>query len=426
MKKIFNILIVLFFLFYAYQFVFTYFSKGHTITYDIVDGNYTVNVKEIFRNDIDVDKANYSISINAYGDEFDYLVYDDFKNQSKIVDHVKYYIDNEYSCLFVRFSNDRVLSDVICKKDNIYYPFNSISNPSEKLTDFISSLTHEGYYIKNYLNNIDESYRLDDVQVNKSNFDENHFIGLEMENSLYRITINKKNERIPLNKQEKTISTFINNYYIMSEYTENTITGFKIYNINDGENTNITANLDISSYFLGSVGNCVYVYDPVNHIEYEISPKNNTITEYGNREKGILFYKNGRWEKTTYDDFEVNNIEFDNEDYITYENENYDIIKKVGNTYGYYYTFKKSDHGYKLYRSSIENPDNLLYLFETDDIDSIKFILNGVYYRDKDMLKYYSDKKGNRTILVSNGLLSKNSYNVYLKDKKKLLEKDKN
>ena len=49
MKKIFNIVIVLFFLFYAYQFVFTYFSKGHTITYDIVDGNYTVNVKEIFR-----------------------------------------------------------------------------------------------------------------------------------------------------------------------------------------------------------------------------------------------------------------------------------------------------------------------------------------------------------------------------------------
>ena len=65
-------------------------------------------------------------------------------------------------------------------------------------------------------------------------------------------------------------------------------------------------------------------------------------------------------------------------------------------------------------------------MFETDDIDSIKFILNGVYYRDKDMLKYYSDKKGNRIILVSNGLVSKNSYNVYLKDKKKLLEKDKN
>ena len=42
------------------------------------------------------------------------------------------------------------------------------------------------------------------------------------------------------------------------------------------------------------------------------------------------------------------------------------------------------------------------------------------------MLKYYSDKKGNRIILVSNGLVSKNSYNVYLKDKKKLLEKDKN
>ena len=251
MKKIFNIVIVLFFLFYAYQFLFMFFSMGHTITYDIVDGNYTVNVKEIFRNDTDVDKPNYSISINAYGDVFDYLVYDDFMNQSKIVDHVKYYIDNEYSCLFVRFSNNRVLSDVICKKDNIYYPFNSISNPSEKLTDFISSLTHEGYYIKNYLNDIDESYRLDDVQVNKSNFDENHFIGLDMENSLYRITINKSNERIPLNKQEKTISTFINNYYIMSEYTENTITGFKIYNINDGKNTNITANLDISSYFLG-------------------------------------------------------------------------------------------------------------------------------------------------------------------------------
>ena len=39
--------------------------------------------------------------------------------------------------------------------------------------------------LKNYLNDIDESYRLDDVQVYKSNFDENHFIGLDMENSLY-------------------------------------------------------------------------------------------------------------------------------------------------------------------------------------------------------------------------------------------------
>ena len=84
LKKIFSTLFVLYIFYFLAQIGFNYLSNGHTVSYDIIDDNYLIEVNEIFRSKLENDDNNYSLNFNIYGDEFHYIVYDDFKNTSKI------------------------------------------------------------------------------------------------------------------------------------------------------------------------------------------------------------------------------------------------------------------------------------------------------------------------------------------------------
>ena len=154
MKKIFSTLFVLYIFYFLAQIGFNYLSNGHTVSYDIIDDNYLIEVNEIFRSKLENDDNNYSLNFNIYGDEFHYIVYDDFKNTSKIVKNVKYYIDPSYSCLFVKYKDNKILSDIVCKNNNTYYTYTSIANPTDGLKKFVDSLKKEGYDQEQFKDNI--------------------------------------------------------------------------------------------------------------------------------------------------------------------------------------------------------------------------------------------------------------------------------
>lgn len=417
MKKIFEILVVLFFLFYIYEFLFTFFGNGHLIEYEVMDGNYTFDVTEEFKNhNSKTNKGNYYISINGYGDTFNYLIYENYKKQSKIVKDVKYYADRDYSCLFVKYTDDKILSDVMCRKDGYYYPYKNISNPSSGLINFISSLSEQGYNVENYQDNLEESYTLGDVTIYKNNFYNSHLIGVENNNKLYKITLNKRSGIIDLPLTGNNISTFIKNYYIIGVANDEAITGFIIYDINDKTNKALSIEMSKQSYFLGNFDNRIYIYDPINHKEYQINIKEETIEEVGNKDLGIKYYTKNEWKTVSYKDFEEKKLEFDKNTDTKYINENFDVIKKDNNKNGYYYLLKQIGDKYQVYRTSKKNQENITYLFTTTNKDSLQFIQNVVYYQNAKQIMYYSDSTGNRNILSCNDFINYNTkYNAYIK-----------
>ncbi len=419
MGKIFNSLIILFALYFGCQIGFNYLSNGHSKKYEINDGNYLIKVEENFRSKLKNDADNYEMTFDVYGDEFNFLVYEDFKKTANIVQDAKYYIDKDYSCLFVKYKDNKILSDVVCKKEGIYYPVNTLENPSNDLISFLVSLSSYGYSMKQYMENKDESYTVDEIQVSKSNFDDTHLIGLTIDRYFYRITLNGKNEyeKLYAGNIENVIQYYYNNYYIAADHSTTPIRNIFIYEIVNGTKETLAVNnISPNSYFIGHRQNLVYLYDPDNHIEYEINPIANTINEIGNSNTEIKYFKDGEWKATTYDDFEVNNIRFDSPYKSDINDARFERIYKFGKEYGFYYMIKKVDNEYNVYRSFVTDKDKLTFLFKTDDPDSLRFVQNTIYYKYGPAIKCYSDKKGNRTILTNNIFDSYEfDYNVVIK-----------
>lgn len=421
MTRIFASLVFLFALYFGCQIGFNYISTGHLKKYEINDGNYLIEINEHFRSKLPNDNDNYEMSFNVYGDEFNFLIYEDFKKTSNIVVDAKYYIDTEYSCLFVKYKDNKILSDVVCKKEGIYYPINNIPELSTGLETFLISLSGNGYDMKQYIENRDESYTVNNIQVAKSNFDDTHIIGLSIDKYFYRIMLNGKNEfqKLYTGDVENIIQYYFDDYYIIADHSTSPIRNFFVYKVDTGTKETIAVNnLSPNSYFIGHRFSSVYVYDPDNHIEYEINLSKNTIEEIGSANSVIKYFKNGSWETTSYDDFEVNKIKFDSIYKADISDPSFERIYKNGQEYGFYYMVEKDEDGYKVYRSFITNKDKLTYLFKTDDPDSLRFIQDTIYYKKGSTIKCYSDKKGNRTILTDNIIDSYEfDYNVILKKK---------
>ena len=163
--------------------------------------------------------------------------------------------------------------------------------------------------------------------------------------------------------------------------------------------------------------NKVYLFDNSTKKEYEIDVKKETIIEVGNTNIGIKILVNGNFEninaytvyqnKTKFTPYEVS---------YTFNNQNYDLVLKVGKEKsGYYYIFEKVGNIYKVYRSNIQNKINKTYLFETNSTELL-YSKDSVYYLDGKTLKRY-DNQGNKIVLEYSELEFNNNIKIGLFNK---------
>ena len=106
--------------------------------------------------------------------------------------------------------------------------------------------------------------------------------------------------------------------------------------------------------------------------------------------------------------------EFGSEYANDYKNSEYTKIVKRGKNIGYYYYFKKTNNGYNVFRSNINDKDSITYLFTTTNINSIRYVGDYIYYTVDKYIRYYKTDKGNRTVYVLRDKVSDLNYNVYL------------
>lgn len=423
MRRVFQLLVIVGVLYVILQLGFGFITKGHTINYQVSIGDGKASIKEVFTTGISGEKDNYYFEISVNDKVFDYQTFVNFNMQNKIIRKVYYYEDSTYSCVLPIFTKENIISDIICKSGDIYYPYRTIKNTNRGLDSFASSLVDIGYSIDPV-----ESTALGEEKTGKAYYSYfNHFFSLENYKGIY--TLNKNNLKrlsdVEIFKNDvytKNISAYVDNYYIVADYTKNyKFNVFNVINILDNSKSKITYDYDIymDSYVQGVVGDEVYLFDKTTLKQYEINVKAKTIVEVGNEQVGIKIYKNGSFSTVSAYDAKNNNIYFN--DYTTdnvYNNMSYEKVDKIGiEKSGYYYIFEKSQNNYKVYRSNVQNPTTKTYLFETNNIKNIIYIDDYIYYQFKDSIYSYSDKNGIVKIMTDSELTFKTDlkFNVYEK-----------
>lgn len=423
MKKLFGMVVLLFFIYFLYHVTFVYFQGGHDINYELNDGDNKVEINEILRSSNKHDPDNYSISLKINDTEFNIQTFYNFGRSSNIIKNVKYYKDNDYQCIFIKYRNDKILNDIMCVNNNIMISYHNISNISEELKAFADSMETYGYDESNWKDDTSKGKTTEDSILYSNNLIENHFIGISAPSGMYRVnTIDQiryvKLYTNTLNGNEPLLKGFVNDKYIVTNYDDNKLYRYYVVNMtNSGSALFGASEISANTYTLGSYGTSLYIYDPNTKKEYELDYAAQNLIEVGNEETNILYYNNGRWQRTPINS-DLVNLKFGNNYSNDYSNNEYEKIIKVGNEYGYYYLFKKVNGKYIAYRSDITKKESLMYLFTTSSLNNLVFNDDFIYYVSDGSLKYYSDETGNRTVLNNSTILSKANVAIGLYIKK--------
>ncbi len=422
MGKIFRTIFMLFLLYYMYEFAFIIFDSGHHVTYSIKSKGHTFNIEEVAHTNLKEDNDNYSFTIKVGNSEFKYSIFNDFKKYSYVIKSLDYYKDSSYECLFVRYSNNKPINDVLCKYKNELIYYNNMENPSESLRKFVGSL--EDYDVYKYSDG-KEVKNYGGILLYEKNLLDNHYVSVGYGNGLYRVNPVDKINNVKIYDTELDISKikvgdFVGNKYITFNYEVlNNYLQLEFRNINDRGFNEINVKdvtLSKDTYTIGTFGTSIYVYDSESEKEYEIDYDSLKILEVGNKETGILYYVDGKKKRTSINN--IDNISFKGTTSSSYSDSKYAKVDKVGIKYGYYYYYKKDGNKYTIYRSDINNSDLLTYVGTTTDIDKVYYADDFIYFINGNELYYYSDSTGKKVVIANNDLLTNKYTKLYVYIKK--------
>lgn len=387
-------------------------SKGYTNDY-VIDGKY--KVKEIYTKDEQDEHDNYYIEVEVNDIVFNFQIYNEINNKTKVVKDVIYY-DGEYKCL-MPVLRDNVKVDFLCYKEKNYYTYQSIKGKDEKLDNYISKISKEKYNIDDFKDSNNNSKTIDKITYYPSNIPKKY--GLSISNLKGIVNIKEDSKKINLFDKDvykRELSIYSNNYYLSANYNSNY--SFKevyIVNLNNNkvEKVKTPDMISYDSYIQGVIDDNVYLYDINNENQYKINLKNNSIELIGNSNKGIKYY-DGKWSvissvKANQElKFKINESSFKSFEYV-YKNGN-----KLS---GYNYYFYKVDDGYEVYKANVQNIEIKTYLFNVEDYNNIEYIDEYIVYKSGNSIKIYSDNIGIKTIANSKELEFNDNikFNLYYK-----------
>lgn len=407
MKRVIQILILLFVFYYLIQFIFSFFDKGYKITYTKNIEDKEISIKEIYSANKKGERNNYYFEVKVDNNIFYLKTYENFKKMKNIISDIKYFKSGDYTCILPIYKGNKILTDIICQTSQTTTYYHDIIGVNSQLDSFANNI--EGYNINNWLDNETETNRLGNVYVYKNNLDSNLYLGLTNYKGLYKISENVSNKIISIDVfrndiYNPKINTQISHYYLVADYDE-TYEFNKFYLIDllkkETETIESKHKISLNSYIQGVVGNSVYLIDIDNKKQYEIDIKSKKIIEIGNSDSNTKFYNAGNWEERNI--FEI----IKSEEKFVYQkvdlaqfNIQYEHVDQIGSeNSGYYYLYQKSGNDYNVYKSYVEQPNSPIFLFKTSDIDNIKYIDDTVLFVDNNLVKIYSDDYGVKKLI---------------------------
>ncbi len=399
MKKLCKMLLVLFVIYLIIQYSFYFFTKGHTIEYEIKTDENTFHIKEVFTTKEKNEHDNYFFTIQKDNTSFSFQTYQDFNKKSGILKKIYYHKTAEYECIFPIFDNNQVLSDVLCKKDDTTYNYTFLKGKDQNMDQFVASIEEYSEKKSSSL----ETQITNQISYYKDNVISKHFLAIVGYKGLYLINKDKNNyvELFEKDVYNPELSIFLDNYYIIANYnTPYSFRKISLVDIKTGtiQNLHFTHNISFDSYIQGIVDKSVYLFDCDNKIQYKIDIKNKKVEEVGNETKNIKFYDNGKWTLITATTAATKKQTFSYSEKADF----YEKVDKIGNEKsGYYYFYKKKDSGYEVFRSNVQDKENKTYLFEIPNLDRVSYIEDYIYYYDGNSVNYYHDQKGIQKVFIN-------------------------
>lgn len=416
MKKVLELLIFLFILYFLFQIVFRYFDDGHIYEYEIKNEQ-EFKIKEIFTQNNKEEIDNYYIEIEVEGDVFNFQIYNVFSRTTGIIKDVKYFSNMNYKCVIPYLKNNADFTDMLCKKNNEYYYYNSIKGSDPELDSFANdNLDFSKYEDKK-----------DIIKQNKNihiynNLLENSTLTLDYYKGIYVVNKKAKYRKIEIFKKERysrDISIVMDKYYVVANYDDDyEFYEFRVVDLENYKISKIFSNYAISfdSYIQGIVDNEIYLIDKTNKKQYKINIKTKEVILIGN-EQGIKVYKNNEFVDGNIYDAINNKIIFNNNTDNEFNNNEYNFLGKYGNKLsGYKLVYKNNGNKYNVYKVNIQNENIITYLFETDDINLIDWNSDYIYYKNGTEIKYFNEVFGSKTLLKYNELEFNNNIKTYIYD----------
>lgn len=407
MKRIFQILILLFVFYYLIQVIFNFFDKGYDITYTKSVGDKEISIREVYSANQKNERNNYYFEVKVDNNVFYLKTYENFNKVKNIISDIKYFESGEYTCILPIYKGGKILTDIICKNNETTTYYHNIKGINTQIDSFAYNISE--YNSSQWLDNETETTGLGNVYVYKNNLDNNLYLGLTNYKGLYNINDKASNKIISINVFKNDIynpkiNAQISHYYLVADYNENyEFSKFYLIDLIKKETETIESKnkISLNSYIQGSIGNSVYLIDIDNKKQYEIDIKSKKIIEIGNSDSGIKFYNAGEWENRSI--FET----IKNEEKFIYKkidstkfNVEYARIDQIGGEKsGYYYLYRQNGNGYNVYKAYVEQPNNPIFLFQTSSIDHIKYIGDTILYIDKNFAKIYSDNNGIKNLI---------------------------
>jgi hypothetical protein len=406
MRKYVSLVFALFILYVLVQLGFNYLGNGHLVEYTLKDGETNLMVSEVYRKNSKIDPDMYAFTIKAGDVSFSTSTTHHFNSAQEVIEDIKYYSDDKYKCIFIKYIDNVVIDDVLCNNGKYSIPFHNINNPSEGLKNFVGDLISKEYNLKKYADDLSDPANYEGNIVYSNNMIKSHFLAYEYKNYLFRVN---KIERFGSTSYENVpaLKIFLNDKYIVLASN-----WMKSYSITSSRFNEETAAIDATTAkIIGTYNDSIYMM--IGDKEYEYDTVNNTALEVGSKDTNIKYYMGGTWKHIPY--AELNNSdEFGSEYTNDYKNSDYTKVIKRGKNIGYYYYFKKVNNGYNVFRSNINDKDSITYLFTTTDINSIRYVGDYIYYLADNSIRYYKTDKGNRTLYVLKEKIPNFNYNVYL------------
>ncbi|MEG0826638.1 MAG: hypothetical protein RR404_04130, partial [Bacilli bacterium] len=289
------------------------------------------------------------------------------------IETIKYYSDNEYQCILPLFKNKKLYTDILCQKNDIQYWYNSISNPSSKLTEF-----RNNYKLEKLLDDKSKTKKINLITIYQNNLLENKYIIL---NNYKGINIINKNsvktiELFTNDVYEQTIKGKLGAYYVIADYNKKyEFSDFYVVNILTGKKEIIKTNYKISfdTIVQGEYDNSLYIYDKENKKQYQIKKDRVFLNS------SLKVYQNGEF-------------------------------KTINNTANLYFDKQIK---YQIKKDKIFL--NKTYLFTTNN--QIKYDKDYICVIDKQELKCYNQLTGLKTVLENSEFeFNKTlSYDLYVK-----------
>lgn len=332
-----------------------YYLSNYDIEYKL--NNYDISVK------YSKNRFYYEINDGKYTYNFDYYKKRTFKKEK--IKKIEEISSDTFKCIYFKL------------KDVDTYP---LCYENDVFTDY--------YLIESEL--LDE-YKEEKIIIDKTEKDFTYNNNLSKDEYIalwnykgYILMNGKEYENINIfdkDRYDNSLSYLYKNTIYMADYNSE-YEYKKIYYFNlltkEINSFDIEYTIDFDSYFVGSVGKYLYLFDNKNSILYEINTSNKKMKIKSNNETGYVKYENGEFVSCSKTEYKIDKITYDTNDSI-YKYENKDNM---------------------IYKSIKEN-NKLKQLLFRDNIKIIKEYKNEIYYNLGEKLYKYVPNKGSEEIFYN-------------------------